>query len=347
VKAVPNLITIVIPNLNGKEMLRNCLRSIWQQSFRDFHVIIVDNGSSDDSVKFIETHYPQAEVVKFERNRGFSEAINAGIKRSKSKLVCLLNNDTELDPSFLEQIVIADRSRSDADYYAPKMLSYHAREILDGAGDGFLRGGIGYRIGTLERDGALFSKPRMVFGACAGAAVYKREIFETIGYFDDDFFAYLEDLDINLRAARHGYNCLFVPTAQVYHIGSATTGTKFNAFIVSRTTKNIVNVLVKNFQTGELLRALPVIIIHHLTWIMVILRKGQFPAYLKGVGMAIDDFPKMRVKRKSIISECSHLSSFHQRVHNAEKEVLHAIARRREVAGKATWPVKIYLKFFK
>lgn len=340
-------ISIIIPNYNGKNMLRICLPSIWRQRFRGFHVIVVDNGSKDGSIEYMQAHFPEVELIRFDENRGFSEAVNAGIKRSQSELVFLLNNDTELDPGFLDQIVMAFDNNRAADFCAPKMLNYHQREFLDGAGDGFLRGGVGYRIGTMERDGEFFERTRWVFGACAGAAVYKRKIFEEAGYFDTDFFAYLEDLDLNLRAAGRGFKCLYVPQARVYHIGSATTGSKFNDFIVSRTTKNIVNVLVKNFKPLETLRALPLVFLHHLAWLLVVVRRHQAGAYVSGLRMAMADFPEMRTKRRAIVDNRRSRSDYLKGVRRAEKEVVRAIIRRRKTAGATTWPMELYLTLFK
>lgn len=342
-------VSIVIPNYNGKQLLKTCLKSITRQHFVDYQVIIVDNGSTDGSIEFLKIYYPDVIVIPFQTNRGFSAAVNAGIRQSSGNYILLLNNDTELDQAFLSEIIKAFQSNPEIEFCAPKMLSFHNRKILDGAGDGFLRGGVNYRIGTLERDGDLFNTPRIVFGACAGAAIYQRGFFEKAGFFDEDFFAYLEDLDMNLRAARLELTCLYVPAAKVFHIGSATTGNSFNTFTVCHTTKNIINILIKNFTTLELILSLPRILIHQFVWLIILLKRCQKKAYIHGLYLAFICFPKMWAKRKLILAPYKQQYRdlcFLKRVANAEKEVIQSIFRRRRSHGKTVWPIRVYMKIF-
>jgi len=225
-------IDIVIPNFNGKVFLQNCLDSLAKQSGVDFTVFVVDNGSEDGSVGFLRENYPDIKIIAWNENRGFSAAVNAGINAGSAPLIFLLNNDTELDDNCLEELLAAARTKTEYDFFAAKMLNFHDHTRLDGAGDAFILGGVGYKIGTMEADSKYYSTARQVFGACAGAALYRRKLFEEIGDFDEDFFAYLEDVDFNFRANSRGKKCWYVPEAGVYHIGSATTGSKINEFIL-------------------------------------------------------------------------------------------------------------------
>ncbi|MCK5069109.1 MAG: glycosyltransferase family 2 protein, partial [Desulfocapsa sp.] len=231
-------IDIVIPNFNGKVFLRNCLNSLQKQTCTEFSVIVVDNGSTDGSIELLSEEYPKVKVLSWDENRGFSAAVNAGIDAGSAPLIFLLNNDTELDKHCLDELIATAQAKAGYDFFAAKMLNYHERTSLDGAGDAFLRGGVGYRIGTMETDGNYYNTARQVFGACAGAALYRRDFFDELGLFDEDFFAYLEDVDLNLRANSRGKKCWYVPDARVYHIGSATTGSKINPFTVSLSTRN-------------------------------------------------------------------------------------------------------------
>ena len=340
-------ITIIIPNLNGKKFLRICLDSIMQQNFQDFFVIVVDNGSVDGSVEFIRDHYTDVQVIEFKENRGFGAAVNEGIKRAKSKYICLLNNDVELDPNFLKEMVTVLEQKRDVDYCAAKMFNYYDRNLLDGAGDGVFKAGAGYRLGTLEYDIGIYDKQNSVFGACAGAAVYRRSFFEKVGYFDEDFFAYLEDVDINFRANLLGLRCLYVPTAKAFHIGSATTGSTFNSFTIRLSTKNIPNVVVKNYPTYIFLKSLPVMFLYHACWLFFILRRKQLFAYLRGLRGALRDFHKMFEKRKKVLSGKTISNKvFWLRIVNSEREVMESILRRRKSDGKVTWPVSLYMKMF-
>ena len=202
--------------------------------------------------------------------------------RPASPLVFLLNNDTELAPDCLAELVRAAGQHDDA-FFAPKMLSFREREILDGAGEGYLRGGVGYRLGTMERDSEVYSQPRQVFGACGGAALYRRVMLERIGLFDEDFFAYLEDVDLNFRANRAGFSCRYVPSARVYHIGSATTGSKINPFTVRLSTRNNLYLLLKNYPVSMLFRFLPAIVVYQFFWLLFVIKKGQFLSYCSGI----------------------------------------------------------------
>ena len=340
-------ISIIIPNLNGKRFLRICLDSIIRQTFHDFFVIVVDNSSVDSSVEFIRDHYKDVQVVKFKENKGFGAAVNEGIKRAKSEYICLLNNDVELDPNFLEEMTMALKEREEIDYCAAKMFNYYDRDLLDGAGDGVFRAGAGYRLGTLEYDTGIYDNQREVFGACAGAAVYRGSFFEKVGHFDEDFFAYLEDVDINFRANLFGLKCLYVPGAKVFHIGSATTGSTFNSLTIRLTTKNIINVVVKNYPTSIFLKSLHVIFLYHICWFLFILRRKQFIVYLRGLRGALRDFHQMFEKRKKVLSGKTISNRvIWLRIVESEREVMESILRRRKSAGKAIWPLRIYMKIF-
>ena len=341
------IITIIIPNFSGKRFLEICLDSIILQNFHDFSVVVVDNGSVDGSVEFIKDHYPDVQVIEFKENKGFAAAINEGIKKANNKYICLLNNDIELDPDFLKEMVTVLEREKEIGYCAAKMYDYYDRNILDGAGDGVFKAGAGYRLGTLENDIGIYDYQRKVFGACAGAAVYRGSFFEKVGYFDEDFFAYLEDVDINFRANLFSVTCLYVPNAKVFHIGSATTGSTFNNFTVRFTTKNIFNVVVKNYPTSIFLRSLHMIFLYHAFWFFFVLKRKQLFAYICGLEGALYDFPKMWRKRKEVLlgKKISN-KIFWSRIVNSEREVMQSILRRRKSAGKATWPLRIYMKFF-
>jgi hypothetical protein len=341
------MVSVIIPNLNGERLLKICLDSLARQTLKDFEVIVVDNGSVDRSVAFLRKNYGDVKIIQFKENKGFAAAVNKGIEEGDAEYICLLNNDLEADPDFFKEMVRALRERGDIDYCAAKMLKYDDRTVLDGAGDGIFRSGAGYKIGALEQDTGRFDQPRIVFGACAGAAVYRRSFFGRVGYFDEDFFAYLEDVDLNLRANLLGLKCLYVPTAKVFHMGSATTGGTINSFTVRLSTKNALNVVVKNYSAYAFFRALPIIFLFQLYWLLGMLRRREVLAYLKGLRGALGDFPKMWRKRARILSRQTVPSRlFFSRILQSEKEALESITILRRSAGKRIWPVRLYLKLF-
>ncbi|MCI5123765.1 MAG: glycosyltransferase family 2 protein [Candidatus Electrothrix sp. AR5] len=273
--------------------------------------------------------------------------MNKGILSSTAPFVFLLNNDTELDSACLSHLVQVAKEQKEFDFFSPKMLSFHDRTILDGAGDGYLRGGAGYRLGTMELDGPAYNQAGPIFGACAGAVLYRRSLFDQIGLFDEDFFAYLEDVDLNLRVNHSGKRGYYVPTAKVYHIGSASSGSKINPFTVRLSTRNSIYVLLKNYPTRLFLRLLPVILIYQFFWLLFVMKKGQVPAYLQGMGQAVVSMRKMRKKRKQISSyDLLNIGEFAVCLSLSEREVLESIMRRREAEGKKNWLPRCYVFLF-
>lgn len=339
-------IDIVIPTYNGKRFLETCLGSIFSQSFRSFTVTVVDNGSTDGTAEYIHTRFEDVRLLALDGNRGFSAAVNAGIAAGASPLVFLLNNDTELDPACLTELAAAAEKNAD-DFFAPKMLSYHQRDILDGAGDGFLRGGVGYRLGTMERDGDLYDRPRRVFGACAGAALYRRSMLERLGLFDEDFFAYLEDVDLNFRANRAGFTCRYIPAARVYHIGSATSGSRVNPFTVRLSTRNNFFLVLKNYPLSFFIRFLAPILVYQFFWLLFVIKKGQFGSYLSGAAGFAGKIGPALAKRKEILAGPGIADrELVRRILDAERDVIVSIMRRRESQGKGNGMLNLYARLF-
>lgn len=341
------LIDIIIPNWNGEEMLEMCLNSLRNQTSQKFTVTVVDNGSSDGSLNLLKTQYPEVQVLPFQENRGFSAAVNEGIKKTNNTWILLLNNDIEMARDCVEILLENCLNQDEFDLFALKMLSFDQRSILDGAGDGVLRGGVGYRLGTMEIDCPHYQLRRNVFGACAGAALYRRTLFKAIGLFDEDFFAYLEDVDLNLRAVRSGHKCFFLPDAKVYHIGSGSTGSKINHFTICLSTRNNIFVLIKHYSPAMFIRFLPAILIYQLFWFMFVLKKGQLKAYFKGLMQSISLTANMIQKREDIKKS----TSISARVLGdmmviSETAVIHSIMARRRQAGKNNWTLETYLRFF-
>ncbi len=308
---------------------------------------MVDNGSTDGSVSFIQENYPHVKIIELEENNGFSAAVNRGILASDSQWVLLLNNDVEVASDCLEFLDTVCRHHHEYDFFALKMIDFHQRTHIDGAGDSVMRGGVGYRLGTMENDSEIYSIKRDVFGACAGAALYNRSIFDSVGLFDEDFFAYLEDVDFNLRAVRAGKRCCYLPDARIYHIGSASTGSKINSFTVRLTTRNNVYVVLKNFGPLLFLRFLPAFVIYQLFWLLFVLKKRLFIAYLSGLLESIKH-ARVMFKRYERNDKRGNISKkdFADRVIHSEKQAIQSIINRREQLGKNITLFKLYLKIF-
>ncbi|WP_333677320.1 glycosyltransferase family 2 protein [Muricomes intestini] len=245
-------VTIIIPNYNGKHFMQPCLDSLKQQSFTDFKIIVVDNASTDGSLAYMRELHPDIETIALSKNFGFSKAVNIGIRHADTPYVILLNNDTKVDSHYVEEMVKAIQSSRRIFSVSSKMIQMYHPTLIDSAGDLYTLIGWGVCRGT-GRPVTNYTKSSSIFSACAGAAIYRRSVFEEIGYFDENHFAYLEDIDIGYRARIHGYKNIYCPTALVYHVGSGTSGSKYNSFKVKLSARNSIFLNYKNMPLLQLL----------------------------------------------------------------------------------------------
>lgn len=239
---------VVIPNYNGINFISDCLNSLKEQSVQDFDIIVVDNNSTDGSKEEILCNFLEVQCVQRIDNGGFSVAVNDGIRLAKengAEFVILLNNDTVVDKFFVEKLVSAIETDKNCFSVQAKMLSLKEPEIIDDAGDFYTVLGWAYARGKGKRADK-YNKSGKIFAACAGAAIYRSEIFDKIGYFDEAHFAYLEDIDIGYRAGLYGYYNMYEPNAIVYHAGSASSGSRYNEFKIRLAARNSVYLIYKN-----------------------------------------------------------------------------------------------------
>lgn len=213
-------VSIVIPTLDGRELLAHALRALDAQSFRDFEVIVVDNGSTDGTAEMLQQAWPTVRVIALERNVGFAAAANHGIRAARGSVVVLLNNDTEAHPEWLGRLVAPFVDDPRIASCASRVRDFVRRDRIDSAGDQL--GLVASQIGHGERDGPRFAVAREVLSACAAAAAYRRDAVEEVGLFDESYGSYLEDVDLGVRLRLAGHRCWYVPEAIVYHHGSAT-----------------------------------------------------------------------------------------------------------------------------
>lgn len=257
--------TVIIPNYNGLAFMDDCIRALEAQTYRNFRTLVVDNGSTDGSVEWLKEH--QIETIFLDENTGFSGAVNTGIRASDTPYVLLLNNDTRVDEYFVAELVKAIGRSEKIFSVSSRMLQMYHPELVDDAGDMYSLLGWGYQRGVGQSAGG-YKKPCRVFSACAGAAIYRREVFEEIGYFDEKHFAYLEDMDVGYRARIAGYDNLYWPAAIVYHVGSGTSGSKYNSFKVKLAARNNVYLNYKNMPFPQLfINAVPIAAGIFLKWV--------------------------------------------------------------------------------
>lgn len=275
-------VSIVIPNYNGERYILDCIASVYDQIEDKREIIIVDNHSTDNSVSLIEQHYPDVTLIINDENRGFAAAVNQGIRASSGKYVILLNNDAFAREGFVEALYKCMESDPKIFSASAKMLRYDQPGIIDNAGDELTIFGWAYKTGD-GRPSEAYNKQRRIFSACAGAAIYRKELFEEIGYFDESFFAYLEDVDIGFRANLHGYKNVFCPAAVVDHIGSATSGSRHNEFKVKISARNNILLLKKNYTPSLWMCNIVFIIFGMIIKYLFFVIKGYGKAYREGV----------------------------------------------------------------
>lgn len=279
-------VAVIIPNYNGQKYLSDCLKSLRKQSFRDFKVIMVDNGSSDGSLSLVKRDFPEVQIIGLSENTGFANAVNVGIKETTAKYVFLLNNDTVCEEGVIEALVnILDKRKSVFSVQA-KMLQFKEPHLIDDAGDYYCALGWAFAP-SKDKDNSRYSRRVNVTSACAGAAMYRREVFEEIGYFDEAHFCYLEDVDVGYRARLYGYDNVMEPGAIVYHVGSGSSGSRHNAFKVELTAANNLYFIYKNMNAIQVIINLPLflagVIIKHVFY----MRKGLGKAHLRGLSKGI------------------------------------------------------------
>lgn len=306
-------VTVVIPNYNGIKFIEECLASLFQQDpdTPEYRVIVVDNGSEDGSRELAEERFPQVSVIALPENTGFCHAVNVGILAAHAPYVILLNNDTKVAPRFVKALYDAIDEKKNAFSVSAKMLMWDRPELLDGAGDRYCVLGWGYARGK-GKPAAGYDKGCRVFSACGGAAIYRKCVFDEIGYFDETHFAYLEDLDIGYRAAIFGYQNFYAPEAEVIHYGSASSGSRYNCWKTERAAANNVWCIAKNMPFLQLVWNLPFLILGFLLKYIFFVKKRMGICYLKGLvkGLklsfsAAGKAHKIRFRRKNLKNYCS------------------------------------------
>lgn len=251
-------VTVIIPNYNGLKFMEPCFEALDRQTTDDYQVLVVDNGSTDGSVEWLKER--EIPSIFLDKNTGFCGAVNIGLKAAETPYVILLNNDTEVCEDFVAQMIRAIEKSPSIFSVSCKMIQLYQKDLMDDAGDMYTVLGWAYQRGV-GQSAAGYNKEREIFSACAAAAIYRREVFETIGYFDEMHFAYLEDIDVGYRAKIAGYHNRYCPDAVVYHAGSGTSGSKYNSFKVKLAARNNIYLNYKNMPALQLLvNLLPILV---------------------------------------------------------------------------------------
>lgn len=277
-----NEVTVIIPNYNGIDYIRDCLLSLRNQTYKEFETIVVDNASLDGSAEVIEKEFPEVKLVKLSQNFGFCRAVNEGIAITKTKYLILLNNDTRADENFVKELYEAIDAHDDTFSVAAKMLQMNCEDKIDSAGDLYCALGWAFSLGK-DRNKDKYNKESVIFSACGGASIYRKSMFDQIGYFDELHFTYLEDVDVGYRARIMGFVNRYTPKAIVYHAGSGTTGSRYNPFKVRMASRNSWYVIYKNMPLLQIIINFPFFLIGFGTKALFFILKGYGREYLSGM----------------------------------------------------------------
>lgn len=292
-------ISLIIVNYNGLHLLKGCLESLRLQTFRDFEIIIVDNASHDGSAEYIAANFPEVKLVVLPRNVGFAGANNEGLKQADGEYIALLNNDAEADRDWLKSLADAMARTPVAGICASKML-VHGTEVIDSAGDGFATNLKGFKRGE-GQPADHYSREEFVFGACAGAALYRKKMLDEIGFFDESFFLLHEDTDLNMRAQLAGWKVLYVPSALVFHKVRSSIGT-MSDLAVYYALRNSELVRLKNVPAGLLFRCSPACIMGMIAdFLFFAVRYRKLKLYVQAKSDVLKNLRHIGGSRKKIM----------------------------------------------
>lgn len=274
-------VSVVVPNYNGIAFVESCLKALIQDAPKA-EILLVDNGSTDGSRELVLEKFPQVQVIALGENYGFCKASNAGMQRASSPYVILLNNDTEVLPGFTKALVSALQLNPQAFSAGAKMIQLHHPEKIDDAGNFYCALGWAFARGK-DKPVEYYEKPDEIFAACGGAVIYRRALLEQIGYLDEAHFAYLEDIDLGWRAKIAGWKNIYEPKAKVLHVGSGTSGSRYNEFKVYLSSRNSIYLAYKNMPVFQLLLNLPFMLAGFGVKYLFFVKKGLGKTYRKGL----------------------------------------------------------------
>jgi GT2 family glycosyltransferase len=293
-------ISVVIPNWNGRRFLERCLSAIRHQTVGDIEVVLVDNASSDDSVGLVRRRFPEVEVVQLRRNAGFAAAMNAGIRRARGPYIAFLNNDTEPDERWLQELLACLERHPRAASATSKVLLFDRPGTLDDTGNFLTPSLLPYARGHGQPDARQFDVEEEVFSASGAAALWRADALANVGLFDESFFAYYEDVDLGFRARLAGYECWYAPRAVVLHERGGTGGD--DGFTLYLHVRNRWLMLAKDAPASLLLRNLPRIAAGEVTWWSRARQSRSFRPLLRAYGDVLHASGRVCAARRRIQS---------------------------------------------
>lgn len=292
----------VIPNLNGEDSIEKCVNSLKAQTIKN-RIVVIENGSKDKSLTILKKNYPDIEIIENSKNLGFAGGVNQGIEKAidlGAEYVALFNNDAVADKNWLTGLVEVMQASPKVGIVAPKLLSSDKKH-LDSTGDQYTNWGLPYPRGRRELDDGQYSKPERVFAASGGASLYRVSMLKEIGLFDEDFFAYYEDVDIGFRAQLAGWKVAYEPSSIVYHKIGATSS-KIPGFTTYQTIKNLPWLFWKNVPSKYLFKIGLRFFVAYFSFLFSAISRGQIVPVLRGFFVSLVLMPKKLFERHKVQS---------------------------------------------
>lgn len=294
-------VSVIVVNWNGEQFLERCLIALMNQTLTPHEIIVVDNASSDNSLD-IARRFPAVRLIALDGNTGFSRANNLAITAAsaKSEWIALINPDAFAESGWLAALMAAADANPGFDVFGSKLINANCPALLDGAGDAYHISGLVWRMGHGTALPACTEGAHETFSPCAGAALYRRSALHEIGGFDEDYFCYVEDVDLGFRLRLAGYRCLYVPQSIAHHVGSGTTGGQHSDFAIYHGHRNLVWTFVKNMPDMLFLALLPLHLALNLLSVVLFSFRGYGRVILRAKRDACLGLPKMWRKRRHI-----------------------------------------------
>lgn len=300
------LISIIIVNWNGEKWLSKCLSSLAQQTYKQFEIIFVDNGSKDNSVAYVKKNFPHVKIILNKKNLGFAGGNNVGYKHAKGEYILLLNNDTWVEKNFLKKIIGAFDRNPRLGSVQPKIVLMDDPKKLDAVGAYWTDSSFLYYYGFGKNSQEKKYNKKMPFFSNKGAAMlFKKELVDKIGLFDDDFWCYYEETDFCHRVWLAGYECWYYPDAVVHHAMGGTSLRFDSSFVQFHNFKNKLLSFLKNFEAKNLITIVPIYILLNIFISFIWLFQGKYKHFLalyRSIGWNISHAQETSRKRKIVQS---------------------------------------------
>jgi GT2 family glycosyltransferase len=322
--------SVIIVNWNGERFLERCLTAVMAQTVKPHEIILVDNASSDGSVEIVR-RFPSVRLMTQDQNTGFARGNNLAIEAAsaESKWIALLNPDAFAEPRWLETLLMAAESNPGFDVFGSKLVNAADPTVQDGGGDAYHISGLVWRMGHGVPVPTSVENAREVFSPCAAAALYRRSVLREIGGFDEDYFCYVEDVDLGFRLRLAGYRCLHVPQSVAHHIGSGATGGQHSDFALYHGHRNLVWTFVRDMPGVLFWLLLPLHILLNLVSILWFALRGRGGVIWRAKRDALLGLPRMWRKRQHV--QKTRVASISEIWRQLDKRMIPAKFGRKEI----------------